>query len=370
MLNKICHITSVHTRLDIRIFFKEVCSLHSAGFEVTFLVADGLGDAVVNGIKIFDAGKISGNRISRITKNPKLILKAIDNIDCDLYHFHDPELIPVGLKLIKRGKKVIYDTHEDVPRQTLSKDYIPYFLRKLISITFELYENYASKKFSGIVTATPFIKKRFDKINQNCIDINNYPLNDEIEDQQVESQKSDYAIYIGAISEIRGIFPLLDSLSYGNFKLKIAGNFDSELLKDKIENHKNWSKVIYLGQISRQNLSKELSSAAAGIVTFLPEPNHIAAQPNKIFEYMSARIPIVASDFPLWKEIIEDNKCGICVDPTNPESIAEAIIKLLSDTTLANKMGNNGRNAVIEKYNWDNEKIKLINFYMTLLNYN
>jgi len=110
-----------------------------------------------------------------------------------------------------------------------------------------------------------------------------------------------------------------------------------------------------------------LDKLRVGLVLFYPEPNQINSQPNKLFEYMSAEIPIVASNFPLWKEIVEGNQCGICVDPLNPEEIARAIEYLITHPDEAQRMGENGRKAVIEKYNWESESKKLIELYRKIL---
>jgi glycosyltransferase involved in cell wall biosynthesis len=352
----------------VRIFLKEACSLQTVGFNVTLLVADGLGNSEIYGVKVVDAGKFYGGRIKRFYQNPKRILKSLKDIDCEIYHFHDPELIPVGLRLIRKGKKVIYDAHEDLPQQTMSKEYIPVFFRKIVAIGIRMYENYASRKFSAILTATPFIRQRFEKLNANRIDINNYPLYDEINKSLQEKKRDGGVIYIGQISEARGIFPLLEALSNGNYKLKLAGIFENDKLKINVMQHLNWHKVEYLGQISRKELYEELMTSSVGVATFLPEPNHIHSQPNKMFEYMSAGIPVVASNFPLWKEIIEGNRCGICVDPMNPKAIADAINYLLINLDKAEEMGKNGQKAVINKYNWESEKKKLLGLYEKLIN--
>ena len=85
-----------------------------------------------------------------------------------------------------------------------------------------------------------------------------------------------------------------------------------------------------------------------------------------MFEYMAAGIPVVASNFPLWKEIIEENKCGICVEPANVEQISDAVNYLLNNPEEAQRMGANGRKAVEEKYNWNNEAKTLLQLYCDL----
>jgi len=180
--------------------------------------------------------------------------------------------------------------------------------------------------------------------------------------------KSNEICYIGGITAIRGISELMDALSLKKYvKLHLAGNFLPEGYRDQIITKTAWNKVIEYGFVNRQETAKIMAKSKAGIVTFLPMPNHVDAQPNKIFEYMSAGIPVIGSHFPLWKEIIEHNNCGICVDPTNAKSIANAISLVLSDDKKAKQMGEKGRQMVLEKYNWGIEEKKLITVYNSLL---
>jgi glycosyltransferase involved in cell wall biosynthesis len=124
-----------------------------------------------------------------------------------------------------------------------------------------------------------------------------------------------------------------------------------------------WRQVNEYGFVGRIEMRDILARSVAGVVTFLPEPNHIFAQPNKMFEYMSAGIPVIASDFPLWREIVAGNECGLLVDPQDPASIATAIDALVGDRALARRLGENGRRAVLERYNWSAEEKKLVDFY-------
>ena len=364
-LNKkrVCHISTVHPRNDIRIFHKECKSL-SKEYDVSMIVADGKGDDTVEGIRVYDIGLRQTSRIRRARIDSEKALKKALSLNCNLYHIHDPELIKMGEKLKKRGKRLIYDTHEDLPRQIVGKPYINKYLKPFIARIIEWQENKAARKFDYICSATPFIRDRFLKINPNTIDINNYPIRGEL--YSPDAVKEDYFCYTGGITEERGIINIVSALENSDLKAVLAGPVDSEAYLNKMKERKEWENVRFLGLVSREEVGKVMSSSIAGLVLFLPLPNHINAQPNKIFEYMSAGVPVIGSNFELWKSIIVDNNCGLCVDPENPLEIAEAMNYLRDNPEIAQEMGENGKKTVVDIYNWANEEKKLFKVYKSL----
>jgi glycosyltransferase involved in cell wall biosynthesis len=367
LILKVVHLTSVHPRYDTRIFIKICKSLVLNGYNVSLVVADGKGDEVKDGVSIFDVDATTGGRLSRMTKTTLRVFEKAKELDGDIYHVHDPELIPTGLRLKKLGKKVIFDAHEDLPKQILSKPYLNKVSKRILTKIFAWYEYWSLPKFDYLIAATPFIRDKLLKINPNTVDINNFPLLNELGILSW-THKENAVAYIGGISEIRGIKEVISSLSFTqNMRLNLAGSFSENIFEEKIKQHENWSKVNKLGFLSRQQVSEVLGKSHAGIVTFLPEPNHINAQPNKMFEYMSAGLPVIASNFLLWREIIEGNQCGICVDPRNPKAIGDAMQYLFDNPQKAEQMGKNGRKAVEQKYNWSMEEKKLLTLYKNLL---
>jgi glycosyltransferase involved in cell wall biosynthesis len=365
---KIIHLTSVHSRNDIRIFIKQCFSLAVHNYDVTLVVADGQGDEIKDNVRIIDVGHLSG-RLNRILKTTRRVLKMAIELDADLYHLHDPELIPAGLKLKRLGKKVVFDSHEDVPKQLLGKPYLNPFLLRMLSGVFSLFEGYACPRFDAIVAATPFIRDKFLAINSNSIDINNYPLLGELDGAAPWEGKRYEVCYVGGIAKIRGIREIVRACEFLQtpVRLNLAGRFSKPDIEAEVKSYSGWARVNELGFLDRAGVRGVLAQSVAGLVTFHPAPNHIDAQPNKMFEYMSAGIPVIASGFPFWREIIEGNGCGLCVDPLDPPAIAEAIDFLVTNPDRARQMGENGRNAVHGRYNWSVEEQKLLNLYKNLL---
>mgnify|MGYP002712993679 CR=1 FL=1 len=366
---KIAHLTSAHPRYDTRIFVKMCRSLATCkDYDVNLVVADGMGDEVKESVNIIDAGVKSGARISRMTRTVKRVYKKAKELRCDIYHLHDPELIPIGLKLKKLGVKVIFDAHEDLPKQILSKPYLGRFTKTLFSNFFELYEKLTCKRFDYIVTATPYIRDKFLSINKKSMDINNFPILSEFAYETSWKEKKDEVCYVGAISKNRGIKELIKAMELtSEIKLNLAGNFSEKIVRDEVRTYNGWQKVNELGFLNRDGVTKVIGRSKAGIVTLHPIVNYVDALPVKMFEYMAAGIPVIASNIKLWQDIVEDAECGICVDPMKPKEIADVIEYMITYPKEAETMGQNGKKAVMRKYNWGVEEKKLFKVYEELL---
>ena len=365
---KICHITSVHSRYDPRIFQKQCRSLVKFGYDVHLVVADGTGGEIKDGIHIYDVGKPSG-RIKRMIKTTKAIYKKAIELNADIYQLHDPELLPCGLKLKKRGKKVVFDSHEDVPKQIMSsKAYIPFFVRKAISYLYGKFEKRAIKKFDAVISVSPDIVDRLKKINPNTVMITNYPIVEKIEPNTQNAEKT--ICFTGLISPLWSHTNILESLTLlDGVKYNLAGPVDSNYL-NVLQKHDSWKQVNFAGRLPQNEVFNFIRNSAIGMALcdYVEEMGYnVGTLGNtKLFEYMRAGIPMICTDFILWKQIIEEEKCGICVNPRDVKSIAEAIEYLLSNPEKAKGMGIAGQNAVKEKYNWDTQEKILLNLYQNL----
>lgn len=372
MTTKVCHFTSGHDNQDPRVFSKQCRTLVDAGFEVNLVTPLGI-DELRDGVHIWGVGAEGYGRFKRMLLISRRVYKKAYSLDADIYHFHDPELIPYGLKLKSQGKIVIFDSHEDTPNDILDKHWIPTVLRPLVSLVYRWYEEFAAKRFDGVISVTPHIVDRFLSVNPNSCMITNYPIIEESESHiSVSSNRENNLFcFIGRICEESNQINTLKALAKTpDVKYKIAGPSVSSYLSE-LEAMPNWSQVDYQGIMEFSKTLTFLDNAIAGfqltgyIANF---GGNIGSLGNtKMFNYMLSGLPIICTDFILWKEIIEENDCGLCVNPNNIDEISRAIRFIVDNPERARQMGENGRKMVLEKYNWESQKSKLIDFYKGLL---
>ena len=288
-----------------------------------------------------------------------------------LYQLHDPELIPIGLLLKLRGKRVVYDVKEDVPEDILIKGYIPFMIvRRCVAFFVGLIELFASFFFDAIIPATPAIARRFPV--KKTVTVQNFA----ILEKSVSSRLHPYAkrplvvAYTGGITLIRGIKEMVQAMGMLpetlSVRFALAGSFSPPGLEDEVRQIRGWDRVDFVGWQSPGTIRDLLARARIGLLLYHPGPNHSEAEPNKLFEYMAAGLPIIASNFPLWRRLIQDAGCGIVVDPLDPNAISEGIEWMFNHPDEAEKMSHRGRQAAISCYSWETEGQKLVAIYERL----
>lgn len=366
---KVCHMTNVHKRYDARILKKECCTLAANGYDVTLIVADNKADEDYNGVKITSIDFVPKNRWDRIRNSKKYMLKKAITVNADLYHFHDPELIPVGLNLLKRGKKVIYDSHEDYAEDIKEKAWIPKIFRPVVAYMFKLYEQKCAAQFNAIITVTPHIVKKFRQYNNNVYMVTNYPIVHEVQ-QDIHGHKNQVC-FAGLITTLWCHENVVTAINLLNDDIKyvLAGRADPDYL-DKLRALDTKERVDYLGYLDSNAIYEIQQSSFAGIAILkygsIVCGNLGTLGNTKLFEYMLAGIPVICTDFILWKEIIDKWQCGICVPPNDSKALANAINYLYHDQAIAASMGKQGRNAVVREYNWETQAKILIEIYKTI----
>jgi len=362
---KICHLSSVHQPRDSRIFVKQCRSLAAAGYEVILVVPCEKSE-VVDGVKFVPFRQIN-NRYIRILFSPFHMFWLALKQKASLYHFHDPELLPVGLCLRLLGKKVIYDVHEDVPKQVMEKTYLkPHALQRFVALCVKTLEQFGARVFSRVVTATPDIASNFPP--ENTTVVRNVPVLSFINTSVVtDLQKTKpVVIYGGVLSHERGLIEIVQAMEYvkDRAELWLAGIWAKERLREECEAEAGWQHVRMLGMMSQAEFYTIMKMADIGIVNFLPIPNHVCALPNKLFEYMALSLPMVLSNFPYWRENFE--ACALFADPNDPEEIAARILEYLDNPELRQEKGRNGLALIESGFSWENEENVLIDLYNTL----
>jgi glycosyltransferase involved in cell wall biosynthesis len=366
----VTHLTSVHPRYDTRIFFKECVSLaKDTRYQVNLVVADSLGDETKHGVSIYDVGKES-SRIRRVRLATKRVLAQAIALKSQLYHIHDPELIPVGLKLKKMGKRVIFDIHEHISLQIKDKTYLNVVLRHILSKVYAFYEQYALRKFDYLVLAETSYEPYYRQINRT-VTVLNMPDIHMLKPFYSEEREENGMFYIGGISNERGLDTTIEMVQILKEKIPdihmhYVGHTYSDILKHldiaDIKEH-----ITFYGPLPLTEGMILSKKAKVGLSILKPLANYQRSYSTKVFEYMAIGLPVVTSNFPLYKEIIEKYGCGICVDPLNPKEAADAVERIVTSPQEAHRMSQNGIRAVNEHFNWEIEKGKLLKVYDAVL---
>lgn len=368
MSMRICHLTSLHPRYDSRIFHKQCVSLANHGYETYLVVNDNYKDEVKEKVNIISIKRKKSSRISRfLFTNGHLYNQAI-KINADIYQIHDPELLSIGYKLKKRGKKVIFDSHEDVPNQILDKQWIPKWVRGIVSLLYRFFEKTIAKKFDAIISVTPHIVQRFKKINSSSYLVTNYPIVNHHSDCFTKKMKNRSICFAGGITSQWCHINIINAITgINNIEYNLAGSIDLEYF-NKLKLLEGWPKVNYRGVLDICDVKKMYQESSVGMaLNHSTQAGKTGTLGNtKLFEYMESGLPVICTNYTLWEEIVKENDCGVAVDPNSIKQIVEAITYLIENPIKAKVMGENGRNAILMKYNWESQEKILLDLYNSL----
>ena len=372
---KVCILTTVHPPFDTRIFHKEAKTLVGAGYDVT-LIAQHDKNEVVDGVKIIALTK-PRNRFTRIFGLTWRVFRLALRQRADIYHFHDPELLLVGvlLKAFTKGK-VVYDVHEDYSKHILVKRWIYPFLRRASSYLMNKVEMFSAKYFDAIITPTGPLTSRFREAKR-ALTIYNFPPLELFKSSgitaRVESQSD--IIHVGTLTRSRLSF----FLSVGFELKKIGHDFKWVILgippdmitwaENRIRCHypNMKHKFILLKKVPHTEVVKYLTRSRIGVFHHAAIDLIMVALPVKLFEYMACGLPVVSSDLPLIRKFVGDKNCASLVTPDNVEEFAYSIDFLLNNPEKAKQMGSIGKKLVQREYNWAHEAKKLLTLYKGLL---
>jgi glycosyltransferase involved in cell wall biosynthesis len=369
---RVCHLTSVHLAFDTRIFHKECLSLKNNGFDV-FLVAPSDKDEIRAGVRIVGI-KRSEHRLLRMTQTVYAVYKAALRVNARLYHFHDPELIGVALLLKLRRKVIVFDVHEDLPADILSKEWLRYdIIRTLVAALAAWLEKLAGLAFDGIVAATPDIGRQFPASKTEVI--RNFPQINLLDDApRADILKSPATIvfmlvagHAGGLTRDRCIKELISAVELlgADTELWLLGNWEDDEFRAECSLLKGFKRCKCLGFLPLQRVYGYMKCADVGLSLLRPEEGYLRAIPTKAFEYMSTSLPMIMSDFSLWRELFHE--CALFANPLDPHDIAEKMTMLINDTQLRRRLGRAGRRLVERSCSWETEVTKLDSLYRRLL---
>lgn len=371
-MTRVCHITSTHGNHDQRILLKECVSLANAGYEV-FQVAKG-DDGEYEGVTLVGTGETKPSLWYRFLVRPRHVYKRALELDADIYHFHDMELLPYAKKLKKHGKKVIFDCHEDFASRFAESDALPLPkpLMRLLAKAYARYESGVVSKMDAVISVTPHICDRLARDNDNTVMITNYPIVDPDSpwsQPREYDQNSDYLCFTGQVScKLYGLDVAVRAMQgQADHRFVIAGPPRRESDLELIAAEDKDDVVDYLGTVPYLELPALVGGSFAALVTVAYIPNTCGRLGtlgvNKLFEAMLCGVPVIFTNFELWHDINERYHFGFEVEQGDVGELKAAISAILKNPQEAADMGKRGREAVLSEFNWKSQEEKLFDLY-------
>lgn len=354
-----------HKPLDTRIFHKEARSLSAAGWDVVLIVPH-TESFERNGIRIISV-PLPVKGWEQLVKCPwRIFRQALGQPSNSFFHLHDSELLLVGIALRLLGRKVIYDAHEDTPLQISYQHWIPRWVKPLYSFFYYALEKMAGWWFRAIVVAEPVIAKYFPERKVTLI--RNFPLKGSFQRDHSYRDRQDNLVYVGLLSRARGVWEMLEGHHRASKKVKVGfvlgGKFAPASLEGEMLSTYN---VEYKAWLPYEVMVEELERSKIGIIVPHPIERYKSNYPVKMFEYMAAGLPVIASREGESAQFVKEADAGILTDPLNVDEIAAAVILLAENPEVAEEMGRRGRDLIFNKYNWEKESEKLVLLYESLL---
>ena len=372
---RICHISTVHPLSDVRIFYRECVSLACTGYEVHLVIPAGKSE-VRDGVHVHPLPRVK-SRLLRMLIMPWVALSSALRTRSVLYHYHDPELIFMGF--ILRWvffKKVVFDIHESVVRQIVSKPYLPKFAKALAPFMYSSLERIFTIGQALVVANKNSVP---DYSTRKIQLVQNYPLVsvdvDIVTKEWSSKASTPLLVYVGGVSKIRGgesyveLAQLLNERGY-EYRMQIIGPYDRQFgtrIHRRIAELGLQDRVVLLGRMPWPEAMKVVAQAHIGMCLLMPVPNYTTCLATKILEYMMLGTPVLASDFNCWREYVEGERVGRMADPTDIEQVADTCQQMLDDPGELSQMAVRGIEAVRSKYNWTSEFRSLLACYGELL---
>jgi glycosyltransferase involved in cell wall biosynthesis len=366
---KVCHISTVHSVTDDRIYYKECVSLAGKGYAVSFVVPHDK-DEVRDGVTIVALPEFNNRLVRFVTGSFRALRKGL-RTRAELIHIHDPELIPAGLIFKLLGRLVIYDVHELVYHHLAQKQWGNKLFRPFLKWMYGFFEFLAVKFFGAIILVVDddhfkdYFFTTYRKQVSKFLFIRNYPMIRFTDDlpPSVYEKKGDMIIYAGGLSRERGIQEVIRATGFLSPAptFILFGKWSDENYREECMREPGWKNVEYMGYRRLEEIYPFIKVADLGIALLYPLKNYLTSLPVKAFEYMTCSVPILMSDFPFWIRKFGD--CAYFTDPSSSEKIAEVLKMILADKEMMKAKGRSGRELVEKQYSWEEEEKILVACY-------
>ena len=371
---KVCHISTVHSAFDDRIFYKECRSLAANGYDVSLVVQHDR-DEVVDGVHIL-ALPLATGRVHRLLLNSLRAFCRGMKTGAKLIHFHDPELILIGLLFRLCGRKVIYDVHELVYHHFDQKEWLHPVVRFFVKIGYRFFERLAVMFFNKIILVVDddsfrdYFTRSYPSWLGKFTYIHNFCMISMI-DQTVPAdfdKDGKVLIYAGGLTRIRGIREVIQAIDRMNNPpcFLLFGQWSDDDYRETCVAEPGWRNVREMGFKRLEEVYPYMKVADLGIALLYPMKNYLTSLPVKAFEYMACSLPILMSDFPFWQRTFEGSSWF--ADPYSVTSIQAALEEILADEKSMEKRGKTGREMVEERFSWEAEAKRLLECYGKILN--
>lgn len=365
-MKTVVHFSTVHRPFDSRIYHKEIKALRGT-YNVIFVSAQAEEEYAEGNVRIIRLKKRSGKLKRMIFSTADMLFKLL-TIKADLYHFHDAELLTIGMILKLAGRKVVFDSHENTYGMILNRKWLgPIWKRKIIALLIAAFENIVTRNLTGIVLARPDLQPLYKNRNK-CL-FRNFPdvsVADKIKPADVRKEKP-IIVYSGGMTRIRGMLQLIDAMEIvgDRAELWLMGEWLELGLETDCMAKPGAKHVKYLGSFDYGEHFSYIKAADLGITPFLPAINHLTTMPNKPFEYMMCGLPMLMSDFKYWRSLF--GEFSVFFNPSDPASIAEKIVYCLGHKKEMQEKAELSFDILKEKYSWNSERFALLDFYKKLI---
>lgn len=368
-VSDVVQISSVHPTFDTRVFEKCCKTLVERGWRVSLVIqADQAG--IVDGVNLIPLERPRG-RFGRVFKTGREAMKLALETGAPVCHVHDPELLLWTWMLTRRGRKVVFDMHENLPAAIRAKDWLPRWLRPVISRGVQIAERVLLRDKDVVLAETSY-ERDYEYLPRRIV-VQNFPRTAQLSGVQAAKRAVPTLAYLGHIHQTRGSLTMVEVLRRLRqegieAELLLIGRVPPEHKLALLERAKEaGTKVEFAGHLAPLDAWTRVASCQVGMAVLSPEPNYITSYPTKMFEYMALGLPVVVSNFPLYREVIDQHACGYAVDPLDTDAVTAAVRDVLVDKEKAIELGRRGQRAVAGHYSWESEQTALTDLYTYLL---